>query len=169
MDHHDGWVTDTFNAEDERTAAIIAQERQRERDMVDGNDDGVDVNADVVQETDPPERNTIARHGGGTVRITLRMPKYNKQQLQYYADVAELSMSEYMLRALENQIARDNGHFDGETINTARWNIIADEMAGVKYSMANLESTVSSLVRMISTMATGETNLLDIDDEDGEL
>lgn len=161
---HDGWVTDTFNAEDERTAAILEQERQRERDIAD--DEGAEP---VVSEDTEHTRNTIARYGGGSVRLTLRMPAENKDQLQYYAARENLSMSEYMLRALENQVARDNGDFDGETILTSRFNIIVDEMTGLKYAVSNLENVVSSLVRMMSTLTTGETNLLDVDDEDGEL
>ena len=162
---HDGWVTDTFNAEDARTAAIIEQERQRERDIADENED----NEPVVSEDTERTRNTIASYGGGSVRLTLRMPAKNKDQLQYYAARENLSMSEYMLRALENQIARDNGDFDGETILTSRFNIVVDEMTGLKYAVSNLENVVSSLVRMMSTLTTGETNLLDVDDEDGEL
>lgn len=162
---HDGWITDTFNAEDERTAAIIEQERQRERDIADENED----NEPVVSEDTERTRNTIVSYGGGSVRLTLRMPAENKDQLQYYAARENLSMSEYMLRALENQVARDNGDFDGETILTSRFNIIVDEMTGLKYAVSNLENVVSSLVRMMSTLTTGETNLLDVDDEDGEL
>ena len=164
-DANDGWITDTFNAEDERTAAIIEQERQRERDAVDNDEDA----EPVVREDAARTPNTIASYGGGSVRLTLRIPAKNKDQLQYYAARENLSMSEYMLRALENQVARDNGDFDGETILTSRFNIIVDEMTGLKYAVSNLENTVSALVRMMSALTTGDTDLLDIDDEDGEL
>ena len=164
-DANDGWITDTFNAEDERTAAIIEQERQREHDIADDNEDA----EPVVREDTARTPNTIAHYGGDSVRLTLRMPAKNKDQLQYYAARENLSMSEYMLRALENQVARDNGDFDGETILTSRFNIIVDEMTGLKYAVSNLENTVSALVRMMSALTTGDTDLLDIDDEDGEL
>ena len=152
----DGWIPDTLEAEDQRVADIAEREAGRTDD-------------DVVEEDGQPERNTISRYAGDTVRVTLRIPSDLKARLQFFADRRELSMSEYMAFALENQFARDNGHFDGETLMSSRINAHSDVIEGLKHEVRNLSGTVQALMHMMSTLVTGETDLLDISDEDGEI
>lgn len=153
----DGWIPDTLEAEDQRVADIAEREAGRTDDDV------------VVEEDGQPERNTISRYAGDTVRVTLRIPSDLKARLQFFADRRELSMSEYMAFALENQFARDNGHFDGETLMSSRINAHSDVIEGLKHEVRNLSGTVQALMHMMSTLVTGETDLLDISDEDGEI
>ena len=157
----DGWIPDTLEAEDQRVADIAEREAAREAGRTDD-----DV---VVEEDRQPERNTISRYAGDTVRVTLRIPSDLKARLQFFADRRELSMSEYMAFALENQFARDNGHFDGETLMSSRINAHSDVIEGLKHEVRNLSGTVQALMHMMSTLVTGETDLLDISDEDGEI
>ena len=159
----DGWIPDTLEAEDQRVADITEREAAREAGRTDDDDD------DVVEEDGQPERNTISRYAGDTVRVTLRIPSDLKARLQFFADRRELSMSEYMAFALENQFARDNGHFDGETLMSSRINAHSDVIEGLKHEVRNLSGTVQALMHMMSTLVTGETDLLDISDEDGEI
>lgn len=156
-DAHDGWIADTTEAEDAHDADMAVYE-QRRVDDVDEEDDA-----------QPPEHNAIARYGGGSARVTLRLPKDVKRKLAYWSDAAGLSMSEYVLRALENQFDRDNGRFDGETLVVSRLNTVIDALQALTYQTGNLDGTVQAMFRMLSTLATGETELLDIDDEDGDL
>lgn len=160
----DGWIPDTLEAEDQRVADITEREAAREAGRTDDDDDD-----DVVEEDGQPERNTISRYAGDTVRVTLRIPSDLKARLQFFADRRELSMSEYMAFALENQFARDNGHFDGETLMSSRINAHSDVIEGLKHEVRNLSGTVQALMHMMSTLVTGETDLLDISDEDGEI
>ena len=153
----DGWIPDTLEAEDQRAADIAERESQR-------------AEADTKDtEKKQRERNTISRYAGDTVRVTLRIPSELKAKLEFFAGRRELGMSEYMAFALENQFARDNGHFDGETLMSSRINAHSDAVEGLKYEVRNLSGTVQALMNMMSTLVTGETDLLDISDEDGEL
>lgn len=153
----DGWIADTLEAEDQRAADIAEREAQRAED---------DTASAKKKER---ESNTISRYAGDTVRVTLRIPSDLKAKLQFFAERRELGMSEYMAFALENQFARDNGHFDGETLMSSRINAHSDAVEGLKYEVRNLSGTVQALMHMMSTLVTGETDLLDISDEDGEL
>lgn len=162
-DVHDGWIVDTTEAEDAHDADMAAYERRRAdaADTADGDDGADDANS--------PENNAIARYGGGSARVTLRLPKDVKRKLAYWSDASGVSMSEYVLRALENQFDRDNGRFDGETLVVSRLNTVIDALQALTYQTGNLDGTVQAMFRMLSTLATGETELLDIDDEDGDL
>lgn len=153
----DGWIADTLEAEDQRAVDIAEREAQRAE-----SDTASDKSKDH-------ESNTISRYAGDTVRVTLRIPSDVKAKLQFFAERRELGMSEYMAFALENQFARDNGHFDGETLMSSRINAHSDAVEGLKYEVRNLSGTVQALMHMMSTLVTGETDLLDISDEDGEL
>ena len=153
----DGWIADTLEAEDQRAVDIAEREAQR-------------VESDTASaKKKERESNTISRYASDTVRVTLRIPSDVKAKLQFFAERRELGMSEYMAFALENQFARDNGHFDGETLMSSRINAHSDAVEGLKHEVRNLSGTVQALMHMMSTLVTGETDLLDISDEDGEL
>lgn len=157
----DGWIADTLEAEDQRAADIAEREAQRIESDTEA--------AKKKEQKKERESNTISRYAGDTVRVTLRIPSDLKAKLQFFAERRDLGMSEYMAFALENQFARDNGHFDGETLMSSRINAHSDAVEGLKHEVRNLSGTVQALMHMMSTLVTGETDLLDISDEDGEL
>lgn len=167
------WIVDDTEVADERARDIaereqlLARQKLYEERIADPDDDeGDDGGSDGRGGNEP---NVIERYGGKTARVTLRMPEDNKQELVYWSQVKDLSMSEYVMRAVENQISRDNGHFDGETIMSARLAELADAMEGFEARLDNQTHIMNQMLRMFSGLITGDTQLLDIDDEDGDL
>lgn len=109
----------------------------------------------------------VARQPAPMERVTVRLPARNKAELDYWSELQEMSMSEYVVRAIENQVARDNGKVDNETLLTARLNQLIDLNVGVESRLGNVEQLVNQFMKMFSVLTSGETMLLD--DEDGEL
>lgn len=170
------WIVDDTEVADERARDIAEREqllaRQKlyeERIADPDDDDSDDDSADGSDDCGGSEPNVIERYGGKNTRVTLRMPEHNKQELVYWSQFKDLSMSEYVVRAVENQISRDNGHFDGETIMSARLAELADAMEGFETRLDNQTHIMNQMLRMFSGLITGDTQLLDIDDEDGDL
>ena len=167
------WIADDTEVADERARDIaereqlLARQKLYEERIADPDDDEGDDGGSDGREGNEP--NMIERYGGKNARVTLRMPEHNKQELVYWSQVKDLSMSEYVVRAVENQISRDNGHFDGETIMSARLAELADAMEGFEARLDNQTHIMNQMLRMFSGLITGDTQLLDIDDEDGDL
>lgn len=130
-------------------------------------DDGVEDEASESGVREHREEVRVARQPAPMERVTVRMPARNKAELDYWSDLQEMSMSEYVVRAIENQIARDNGKVDNETLLTARLNQLIDVNVGVESRLGNVEQLVNQFMKMFSVLTSGETMLLD--DEDGEL
>lgn len=72
-------------------------------------------------------------------------------------------MSEYVLRAVENQISRDNGRVDNETLVTGRMNQMIEMMVGMESRVTNLEQIMTQFMDMFSTLISGDTVLTDED------
>lgn len=110
------------------------------------------------------EQMQIARTAGTLERVTVRLPQQDKNELIFWSASQDLSMSEYVLRAVENQISRDNGRVDNETLVTGRMNQMIELMVGMESRVTNLEQVMTQFMDMFSTLISGDTVLTDEDD-----
>lgn len=130
-------------------------------------DDDSEDEAGETRADEHREEVRVARQPAPMERVTVRMPARNKAELDYWSELQKMSMSEYVVRAIENQVARDNGKVDNETLLTARLNQLIDLNVGVESRLGNVEQLINQFMKMFSVLTSGETMLLD--DEDGEL
>lgn len=136
------------------------------------NDDTEDVEVDSENTTPHTkddrshfrEQMRVARSAGTLERVTVRLPQRDKNELIFWSATQDLSMSEYVLRAVENQISRDNGRVDNETLVTGRMNQMIEMMVGMESRVTNLEQIMTQFMDMFSTLISGDTVLTDEDD-----
>lgn len=110
------------------------------------------------------EQMQVARSAGTLERVTLRLPQQDKNELTFWSAAQDLSMSEYVLRAVVNQISRDNGRVDNETLITGRMNQMIELIVGMESRVTNLEQIMTQFMDMFSTLISGDTVLTDEDD-----
>lgn len=101
------------------------------------------------------------------VRKTLRFHPDTVQQASYWAKKHDIEENEYLVLAVEEKIARENGDYDLPTLEQYRLNQLIDEIRALSTNQANLEQVVTTGFDSLLGLTRGDSYLLD--DESGEL
>lgn len=83
------------------------------------------------------------------VTVSMRVNSTLNEQLRYWSNKRELTLSEYMIDAVREKIARENGDYDLPTLEAARLAQIVDELRTQSVTIKNLETTISSMLESI--------------------
>ncbi|ROR76128.1 hypothetical protein SAMN06295974_3724 [Plantibacter flavus] len=97
----------------------------------------------------------------GRVRKAVRMHPDTFQRVTYWASKRELSENEYLVEAIEEKIARENGDYDLPTLEIARLNQLVDELGALSRNTANLERVVTGGFDSLLGLTRGDSYLLD--------
>ena len=100
-------------------------------------------------------------------RVALRLHPDLHERVKYWADKEGVSINEWIMSAIEGQIARANGDYDLPTAEIARLNQLVDGYESMVTGFGNLERVVVSMSDSIVGLARGESYLMD--SEEGEL
>jgi len=101
------------------------------------------------------------------IRKVIRLHPDTAQHVNYWSAKRELSENEYLVQAVEEKIARENGDYDLPTLELMRLNQLIDEIKALSTNSANLEIVVTTGFDSLLGLTRGDSYLLD--DEDGEL
>lgn len=88
-----------------------------------------------------------------TVTMSFRVNTKVEQQLHYWADKRELTLTEYITDAIREKIARENGDFDLPNIMVGRIAELVDSNNTMAVSFANMEKSFSSMMEFIAVMS----------------
>jgi hypothetical protein len=105
--------------------------------------------------------------GPERIRKPVRLHPDMAQRVNYWATKRDLSENEYMVVAIEEKIARENGDYELPTLEQYRLNQLIDEQKALSTNVANLERVVTSGFGSLLGLTRGDSYLLD--DESGEL
>lgn len=101
------------------------------------------------------------------VRKAIRLHPDTAQRVGYWSAQRGLSENEYLVLAIEEKIARENGNYDLPTLEQHRLNQLVDEIRSLSTNTANLERVVTSGFDSLLGLTRGDSYLLD--EENGEL
>lgn len=101
------------------------------------------------------------------VRKTLRFHPDTVQRVSYWASKRNLDENDYLVLAVEEKIARENGDYDLPTLEAQRLNQLVDEQKANTTNLANLERIVVAGFDSLLSLTRGDNYLLE--DESGEL
>lgn len=101
------------------------------------------------------------------VRKAIRLHPDTARHVNYWSAKQGLSENEYLVLAIEEKIARENGDYDLPTLEQLRLNQLIDEVRALSTNAANLEAVVTSGFGSMLGLTRGDSYLLD--EEDGEL
>lgn len=105
--------------------------------------------------------------GPDRVRKPVRLHPDTAQRVTYWSKKRELSENEYIVLAVEEKIARENGDYELPTLEQYRMNQLIDEIRALSANSANLERVVVSGFDSLVGLTRGDSYLLD--EENGEL
>lgn len=100
-------------------------------------------------------------------RLTVRIPEDEFQRLQYWADLNQLDINEYVLEAIELKIKHENKDYDLPTLEVQRLNQIIDVVGTLSSNVQSLEHIVTSGFDSLLGLTRGDNYLLE--DEDGDI
>jgi hypothetical protein len=121
----------------------------------------------AVKATPVPPVFKRADNADTRVRVTVRLRKDTDQRAKYWADKANISVTEYITEAVEEKIRRENGDYDLPTLEQGRLNQLIDQMASLSTNVANLETVTVSGFDALMGLTRGDNYLLD--PEEGEI
>lgn len=101
------------------------------------------------------------------VRKTLRFHPDTVERARYWSAKRGITENDYLVLAVEEKIARENGDYDLPTLEQARLNQLIDEIRALSTNTANLETVVTTGFDSLIGLTRGDSYLLDA--EDGEL
>lgn len=104
---------------------------------------------------------------GDRVRKTLRFHPDTIERVRYWSAKRDVPLNDYLVLAVEEKIARENGDYELPTLEQMRLNQLIDEMRALSTNSANLEKVVTSGFDSLLGLTRGDSYLLD--EEDGEL
>lgn len=101
-------------------------------------------------------------------QVKLRLHPDTRERVTYWRKSRGIAAdSDYMVQAIEEKIARENGDYDLPDILVQRINQIVDELRSNSTSIASLESVMVSSFKSLLGLTRGDSYLSD--DESGEL
>jgi hypothetical protein len=112
--------------------------------------------------TDSSTAASVAR-----VRKTLRFHPDTVERVKYWSTKRDLDENDYLVLAVEEKIARENGDYDLPTLEIQRLGQLIDEQKANTENLANLERTLISGLDSLISLTRGDSYLLD--GESGEL
>jgi len=109
----------------------------------------------------------VAKSTSERVRKAIRLHPDTMQQVIYWGLKRDLNENDYMVAAIEEKIARENGDYDLPTLELNRLNQLIDEVSSLSRNAASLEGVVTSGFDSLIGLTRGDSYLLD--EENGEL
>lgn len=100
-------------------------------------------------------------------RVTVRVDPDTYKHLEYWAARKECSISEYLLDAINEKIAHENGNYDLPKLEVARLNQLVDTITVLSSDVQSLESIIISGFDSLLGLVKGDNYLLE--SEDGEI
>ena len=101
------------------------------------------------------------------VRKTLRFHPDTVERVKYWCAKRGLDENDYLVLAVEEKIARENGDYNLPSLEAQRLNQLIDEQKANSASIASLEQIVVSGFDSLLGLTRGDSYLLDA--ESGEL
>lgn len=105
--------------------------------------------------------------GAARVRKTLRFHPDTVERVKYWATKRGLEENDYLVLAVEEKIARENGDYDLPTLEIQRLGQLVDEQKANTTNLANLERIVVAGFDSLLSLTRGDNYLLEA--EEGEL
>lgn len=102
-----------------------------------------------------------------TRRVTATIPIDTYERLKYWASVKGCSINEYLMDAIDDQIARENRDYDLPTAEVARLNQLIDIIMTLSSNVRSLEQVTVSGFDSLLGLTKGDNYLLE--QEDGDL
>lgn len=99
-------------------------------------------------------------------RVTVTLSPDEYQQLAYWAASKEMSVNEYLKRAIEMQIKFDLKDYPLPELEVQRLNQLVDVITGLSSNMKSLEDVVVSGFTTLTGLTRGDNYLLDEDGSD---
>ena len=85
-----------------------------------------------------------------TARLTIRMNADLKASAEYYRRRKNITLQEYILNALEEKIARENGDFDSSSLMIAKLNAVIDGLNALYDNQEQLTDIITETVHAVS-------------------
>lgn len=101
------------------------------------------------------------------IRKSVRLHPDTVQHLDYWSRKRNLTENEYLIEAIEEKIARENGDYALPTLEQQRLNQLIDEVRAVSTNVGSLEGILTTSLDSLLQIARGDSYLLD--EDDGEL
>ena len=99
-------------------------------------------------------------------RVTVTLSPDEYQQLAYWSASKDMSVNEYLKRAIETQIKFDLKNYDLPELETQRLNQLIDVILTLSATMKSLEDVVVSGFTTLTGLTRGDNYLLDEDGSD---
>lgn len=99
-------------------------------------------------------------------RVTVTLSPDEYQQLAYWAASKEMSVNEYLKRAIEMQIKFDLKDYPLPELEVQRLNQLVDVIMALSSNMKSLEDVVVSGFTTLTGLTRGDNYLLDEDGSD---
>ena len=96
-----------------------------------------------------------------TRRITATIDADMMERVRYWADRRGGSASEYVARAIEAAIRRENRDYDLPTLETQRMNQLVDHMESLSSDVRNLSRIVTDGFDSLTSMTRGDSYFTD--------
>lgn len=100
-------------------------------------------------------------------RLTLRIPSDLHELVKYWSKKNNVSINDYLLRAIEHMIKYENKDYDLPVAEVQRLNQLIDLIENLSFNVSNLEKVTVSGFDSLLTLVHGDNDyLVDIDMED---
>lgn len=101
------------------------------------------------------------------IQKLIRLHPDTVERVKYWSRKHNLTENEYLVEAIEEKIARENGDYDLPTLELLRLNQLVDETKALSTNVASLEGVLVNGLDSLLQLARGDSYLFD--EEDGEL
>lgn len=104
-----------------------------------------------------------------TVTVSLRVNTTLNEQMKYWSNKRELTLTEYITDAVREKIARENGDYDLPTMEQARLAQLIDNVKTLDSTVGNFEKSFMSMIESIVILSRDPKYMIDsarrVDDE----
>lgn len=97
-------------------------------------------------------------------QIRVRLDADTLERVKYWASRADMSVNEYVERAIELKCRRDSGDYDLPDLTVARIAQLVEAQAKTQSDIANLSDVVTSSMRALLQLTRGDNYLLDYEE-----
>lgn len=101
------------------------------------------------------------------IRKSVRLHPDTVMHIDYWSRKHDMPENEYLIEAIEEKIARENGDYALPTLEQQRLNQLIDEVRAVSTNVGSLEGILTTSLDSLLQIARGDSYLLD--EDDGEL
>lgn len=101
------------------------------------------------------------------VQLRVRLDSDTAERCNYWSHRHKISRNDYVVEAILEKIARENGDYDLPTMEQARLNQLIDTVTSLAISVTNLDKAMTDRFDSLIGLTRGDNYLLE--PEDGEL